>query len=324
MGFLTAIFGGKPKPPGRKRDDPVDINFDDHEFVTILALDFFGQSSKSPDGRWAICWLDGNSAMSGTALGRYLLVDVINRRVVLDGNLERPNNGHVANSGAFCLEDWQFYDSGLHGRFVAIDPSGQTLISQDVAANLYDNAISEHGHLAACQTANAPGEDGNSLFLFDLNARRQLFHVHPRSARANHYAFDESNREMTVVLDGLGRFRYDEHGVFLDGEKYDQACATGEQVDVVLGIAQSILAEVDPPPARVTLALQAATRAVELSRGPQLQWKAASCKAKGMVHELLGDARSAMASYEAAVEADPKIGVKRRLQSLKRRLGLQP
>ncbi|UCP00823.1 tetratricopeptide repeat protein [Metapseudomonas lalkuanensis] len=50
-------------------------------------------------------------------------------------------------------------------------------------------------------------------------------------------------------------------------------------------------------------------------------WKAKSLKLQGLAHEALGDLRAAVDAFDEALALDPKIGVKRKRDSLFKKLG---
>lgn len=50
-------------------------------------------------------------------------------------------------------------------------------------------------------------------------------------------------------------------------------------------------------------------------------WKAKSLKLQGLAHEALGELREAVKAFDEALAIDPKIGVKRKRDSLVKRLG---
>src|SRR3954467_12765412 len=68
--------------------------------------DAFYEIATSPSGRYALGWRDATDDGSRggwreSGLGAYVLND--GPRTILQGNLERPNDGHVADSGRFIL-----------------------------------------------------------------------------------------------------------------------------------------------------------------------------------------------------------------------------
>ncbi len=49
-------------------------------------------------------------------------------------------------------------------------------------------------------------------------------------------------------------------------------------------------------------------------------WQAKACRLKGEAMETLGRMAEAISAYEMAIGFDPKIGVKKRLDSLRKRM----
>lgn len=79
-------------------------NLGDH-LVNIRALDMMGQRASSPDGRFSLVSQDGNRSEGGRGrAGRYVLIN--DGKVVVDGRMERPQDGKVTDSGVFVLNNW--------------------------------------------------------------------------------------------------------------------------------------------------------------------------------------------------------------------------
>ncbi|MEB0222895.1 tetratricopeptide repeat protein [Pseudomonas sp. 10S4] len=62
-------------------------------------------------------------------------------------------------------------------------------------------------------------------------------------------------------------------------------------------------------------------RARSLGADANPAWKPNALKVQGLAHETLGQLREAIHIYEQALALNPKIGVKRRLDILKKRVG---
>jgi hypothetical protein len=159
MGMWNWITGSGAPPRVEAEDE--DLFFGNT--IHIAARDFIGMCSRSPNKRFTIAWVHGGPDQART--GRYLLLD--GKAIVAEGNMPRPNDGKVADNGVFLLNDWRSLET-LSGKVWAFAPDGRALMSRSFAANLYDNALSPDGRHAVCQTANAPGDDGNLLTLFDF------------------------------------------------------------------------------------------------------------------------------------------------------------
>ncbi|MEJ2498878.1 MAG: hypothetical protein P8Y49_05750 [Sulfurovaceae bacterium] len=181
MGIFDFLFGRNNKDVTRKpsqHSSKHSASFH-NDFVDIPSLGFYGQFERSPSGEWVICWSDSDeqSHRGGyreSGYGRYILYNIFQNKVVLEGKIERPNAGSVADNGNFSIEDWHF-GSELSGTFYVFSSSGNELIKKKFQANLYNSAISPNGHFAVCQTANSPKDDGNILSAFDVEKTQSYF-----------------------------------------------------------------------------------------------------------------------------------------------------
>ncbi len=319
MGIFDFLFGGKRKQPEvTTRTAPSNDECKAvirSGFLTIDDIDFFGPCATSPSGEWIIACVEG--AFDGSKLGRYVLYNAHEHKVYLQGNMERPNSGHVADNGTFSLEDWLF-SGNLNGIFYVIEKSGETVISRKFDANILNSAISPNGALAVCQTANSDTVCGNILAGFDLQSKSELFTVHPSTGWADKYEFGEDNETVTVVLDKIGKFRYDRAGTFLDEKRYESARLKSKKYDVALMTAEEILKREQLDKKTVETVLSAIENARKQGADERSDWKALALKLQGIAFENLGRDAEALEAYQGALELDPKIGVKRRAAALQK------
>jgi tetratricopeptide (TPR) repeat protein len=324
MGWLSDLFERRKGPAAAVLPPPLPAAatvFDD----TLFTLDkpsWFGLFTRSPNGRWLISWRDGDpSAYTGGARtrgkGAYLLYDTAAKEVLVQGRLERPNNGHVADNGVFVLEDWLFTND-LAGTLHAFDANGQSLLKRTFSANLMTNAVSKNGRYAVCQTANSPSEDGSSLFLFDLASTTQLFAAPPGAGWTMDYSIDESRVEVIAHIRELGSFRYAANGDFLDQNALEEASLAKGDYSTIIQTAAAILHRSDVLPGRLQEALLAVQRARRSGADGDPGWKATALKVQGLTHEALGETAEAMTLYQRALDVNPKIGLKRRLAALQK------
>ncbi|MBJ2290576.1 tetratricopeptide repeat protein [Pseudomonas sp. MF5691] len=233
--------------------------------------------------------------------------------------MPRPNNGHVCDTGVFCLEDWHF-GSTLSGTFSVFDPSGSVILAKDLTANILTSGISKHGKYAFCATANSPTEDGNKVFLFDLVNRVAMYSVTPKAGWPDSYEVDEGTGELMAQFKDMGSFRYNVHGGFMDADQLGDANLNSSHYDRIILAAEKILGEVDLTDERIQEVLIAVQRARSLGADENLAWKPTALKVQGLAHEQLGQYPEAVLVYEEALALNPKIGVKRRLASVGKRI----
>lgn len=289
--------------------------------------DYFGPCHRSSSGRWALSWLDsaptgGRGGHRETGDGFFVLYDTEQGRIVTEGNLQRPNNGHVADNGSFSIEDWHF-GGDLSGTLHVFDHEGSLLLARSVTANIVDSAISGNGQYAICQTANSPTEDGNKLFLFDVATGRELYKVSPSAGWPERYEIDNQTGHVIAHIKDVGAFRYDQQGQLIGAEDIVGARLRSPRYDVALLAAEQLLkgGELTNDDANQIL------ESVALFRGkhPDAQdsWKAIAFKVEGFVYTAKGESSKAISAFDAALALNPKIGVKRKRDALARRSRLE-
>lgn len=316
MGFLQTLFGKKDKPTKTKKSvkngTKDKISFQDG-FAEIDALNFFGEYSASPSGEWAITWSEAER-------GRYILFNRTENAAKVDGRMARPNNANVADNGVFAIENWG-QGGTLGGTYCVFSADGVAIVKKRFAANLISNGISPTGKLAICQTANAPtGKDGNLLTAFDLQSGKKLFSIHPETPWAHDYEFDEQTVRFGLVIEGIGTFFYDKNGVFEQPEVYEKCCLQSDQYHTAIIAAESILKSEDASEARIKAALDACKKSLLNGVEDNPNWQAFVHKWEGVAHERLGQDSEALTAFEKALSLDPKIGVKRQANAIRKRL----
>lgn len=280
--------------------------------VKIKSIDFQGEYKKSKSGEWAICWNEST--------GIYVLCSTTQNRVVQQGTLRRPNYGSVSNLGLFSIEDWSYRQS-LESTFYVFSAAGEVVIKKPLKANMVNSAISPEGRFAVCQTANTPLEgDGNLFCAFDLINKIELFAVHPETW-ADSYGFIEEEPYFVVSIKGIGKFRYDKHGTFIDLDKYEKARLDSEEYNIVLFAAEDAIKSTDIDSARLEVILDAVLRARGLGADQDQHWKCRALKLQGTTLEKLGRLEEALDIYGVALRMNPKIGVKRKAEALRKKLG---
>ncbi|WP_280552523.1 tetratricopeptide repeat protein [Halomonas sp. 25-S5] len=327
MGLLDLIFGSKRKAgeiSSRGSESGEDVTFMDN-FIRISSIDFFGKFRKSPSGEWIVGWSDSNPEGSAgghrqSGHGKYVLYNSVEKKLVLQGCLERPNSANVANNGSFSIEDWHF-GSDLSGTFYVFSCLGDALVKKKLSANIMNSVISNNGLLAVCQTANAKsGSDGNLLIGFRVNDGHELFSINPCTGWAKAYEFDEDDSKFGVVLKGVGTFFYNSEGSLLDPQALDLARLRSDRYEVCLFASEEIVKSDQSSQELVEEALRASLKALASGAEAHDHWKAMALKVKGLANERLGKDEEALEAFDAALDINPKIGVKRNANAIRKRL----
>ena len=292
------------------------------KFVRVSSLDFFGPYSESPNKEFIIAWSDcdqerGIGGFRERGEGSYVLAQ--NGEVIRSGRLKRPNDGKIANNGTSIVNDWMFGE-GLKGTFYAFDLLGKDLVKHRFSANLFNNGISEDGRYAVCQCANSDTEDSNVLAFFDLDKGILLWKIQPESGWADSYHFDCERKEIILHYRDRGEYRYGFGGGFIDKDKWE-----AERINYASAFELSIIAKerykekataLNEGDAQEILSLLDLALKKGLDEYPNE--KAAVYRTMGEVKESLGKTTEAILNYELALQLNPKVGIKSRLDMLKK------
>ncbi len=318
MRFFRKLFGedhATSPPPVPAVPGKLGIDEFGHNIVSIDALGFMGQQARSPDGRYRLLWSDrspdgrhGGYREDGHGTWMLLRDD----RVVISGQAERPQDGRVADNGIFILHDWMF-GQGLQGRFLAFGPDGSARISQDIAANLTSNSLAPDGRVAICQTARAPGSpDSCQYIVFDVEGGRELARWEVETGWAAHYEWDCDAKRVFLCMQDGERVAYDFSGTMIDREAWQLRRIAAGDLAVIRAITSGQNEMDDALREAVLAGLAFAARNADI-------WsQARAFRQLGELHEGAGDTGQAIKAYDEALAIDPRIGVARRVEQLRK------
>lgn len=324
MSWLRRLLGGEaeePRPTApdaaavaepAERSQRVNITAHSRRIISIPELDMVGERTTSPDGRYTLIWRD-RYWMNGVPVeGRYLLID--GDTVAVDGQMERPQDGKVADNGTFILNDWG--DSQrLSGTFHAFRCDGSPIVSRRFSANLLNNGLSRDGRLAVCQTCNAPGSpDSSILTVFDLAAGAEVARWTPESGWAKGYEFSEAGDRVRMLRGDRPSLDYSLTGEFLDRRLWLQ----DEVRRGTLYVVRKVLGEGEAATGLTFEDLRAGVRQA-LADGDD-RFEAEAWRLLGEIEESAGDAAAALEAYDKAVAVNPKVGVAKRAAALRKTL----
>lgn len=277
--------------------------------------------SRSPNGRYALAWCDaqfgGRDGLKVVEEGSFVLREP--HKVITRGKIQRPNHGNVANNGTIVINDMMFGKGGM-GTFYALDRQGNVLLKKLFQANLWNNGISPDGRFAVCQTCNSDNADGNVLTFFDLLTGKILWQKQPETSWADSYEFDLEKEIIYLVYRDKGKFAYSFSGEFIDAERWQAERikqASGFELHAIARERfQNLDKYVDPNVGKEILSLLEKALQRGLDNYPEEQ--ARIYRTMGELFEMLGEEPKAIESYERALRLSPKVGVKRKLEALKK------
>jgi len=296
-------------------------------WLRIDSEGFFGQSIRSPNGRFAVAWQARQARMNdreSMTPGKFLVMK--EGKVRLRGSLPDPDRADIADNGTFVIVSSRGIRSST---FRAITYRGGVVLNRDINAWVFSIAISPDGHYAVCQAANNydDDDDGGMLMFFDLDAKRLLWKKHPETGWANRYEFDTHQQLLRTYhghADRDGCFRYSFAGECLDIEAYSQQRAQIRADHLKSGarayeLYVTAIGELGKESAsRSTAIIHSGLKWLALaSQRPGSKWTQARVqRLMGELFEQLGDRAGAISAYKKALLLDPKVGVKKRLAAI--------
>ncbi len=313
--------------PFKRQKNPIiknsdDINIDDYT-VEIPSMGFIGTYEKSSDGSFLVAWSDfdtshGVGGYRKAGKGPFVLVK--NGKVVYKGKLERPNDGKAANTGTFVLADWLFGDD-LKSIFYAFASDGSELIRQTFSANMLNTGLSESGQFAVAQLANSNSEDSGCLAFFDLLHKKLLWKQVPIPGWAETYMFNDQEKRLGLVYQDKGIYEYTYTGDFVDFNRWEKdriKFASGFEIVSIVQekLEKSSIGGLKQEDAEDLINML--TNALKNSLNDYPNEQAKAHRIIGEIYEKLGDLRLAIQEYELAIKLNPKVGLKRQLEKLKK------
>ncbi len=320
MGLIDWMFAGfrEKRSPAKQELQPDQAN----EWLEVEG-ELYLNKCVSANGMHLLAWKDshdeiGRQGQRRTIAGRYLLRR--NNKVILHEKMTRPSLGKVANNGAFVLVDLMGHGGGLRGKLKVFDSGGAVQFEHLFSAIPFSTGLSDDGAFAVCQTCNSNSDDGNSLSFFDVSARGLVWKIHPPTGWADSYRIDSASRRFYCHYRNLGDFAYDFSGQFLDEPKWRAARLEKGTLWEVIGAVNDELAEarslgrIQEPEKLMSALNRVKTDTSNIRADSQAKIERAIAE----VHDVQGQSVEAIVHYENAIELDPKIGVKRRLESLRK------
>jgi hypothetical protein len=302
------------------------------DWLRIDELNFFGRWVRSGNQRWMVANGQIHNPKARTwstddETGAVLLFHDGRMACRLDG-LSRPETVAVSDAGIFAVYEWgpstEFL--GPKCRLRVFDATGSPLHECRPGAAVGYIALSAEGRYLAFNTWGAPREsqhreDGGRIFLVDLQDSTILWRQPTPSARLKAVAFDECARHVVVHDEAANILRYTYEGEFLDAEAAEQARVQYALDDkrgyALLDVARSRLASTPLASLSATDAREIEEllrRAVEKEISEFTQ--AGARRTLGELAERRGDSAAALAEYRIALDLNPKIGLKKKVQAL--------
>jgi hypothetical protein len=274
----------------------------------------------SPSRVFVLLWRDASDDEASVGYrasgpGRYRLIEQ-GGGLRCEGALERPNDGHVANTGTFILADWLFTDD-LRSRLCVIDAEGTELVRRECRANVAATFIEAEGQYAAVQMASNPSDDRDDerFVVFDLTRGSESWSKRLEVGPAAEVEFDVAAGALWITTSSFGRVRHGlADGSVATAPLRELALETGDGFEILALVEQEIASGIDGD-RRETLVRACLRASDRLASYPG--HAARALRVAGELLEASDPTRTAK-FWEHALALDSKVGIAKRLNELRR------
>jgi len=281
--------------------------------LVARSLDFMGPFSRSPNGVYTIAWEQS---------GVYVLCK--EKSVQLSGRVRNPFQGIVSDCGVFALVS-PGQGSATSATLRVFDQAGDVLLAKRFPFNVGALGLSSSGSHVACQLM-----DGD-VVLIELAKGTVVWKVAANPTGdlrldAESLGIDVGNGWVSLNLAIGGKPRISFAGEHLDVDMIRASRLRSAQ-DSPNGLALFYLVRegIDQskgaiPPERAEDLLKLLEEAHQRGFKDYPDYKAKAHRAAGEIFEAIKKPSEALRQYVIAVQLDPKVGVKRRVDALEKRL----
>ncbi len=278
------------------------------------SIDFFGAYCTSPNSEYAIAW-DQDSGVFVLARGGQILVT---------GHVRNPFLGKVSDSGIFALSS-HGTGSSPSATLRVFNEQGDPILTKHFSFFLNAIGIANDGRYVACQLV-----DGEAV-LIDLSSGETVWKQDANPATnlrllASDIQIDTAKGWVILNLESVGDVRIGLNGEYLDSDLIEPALLQNARA-APNGLALFYLVrdkidrlgkDISPDDGENLLALLGESFQLGFTDYPDVEAKA--YRAMGEVHEAINELEAALRLYRAALQRDPKVGVKRKVETLQRKL----
>lgn len=272
---------------------------------------FYGLKTYSSNKIYCITRSSGHFENEKWINGKIALIK--EEKVLFKKELERPNDCVVSNDGIVICCDWLDSDE-LIGKFYIFDNMGNQLFSKQTNANLGCCELSLDSKIAIFETHNSNNDDGNKIFIVDIEnkklknkvERKSTFGTATINTKTEKIRFKD-HRNFIYEMDFNGNqtnFKEYENQILNNGSINDKL-SYYENIPIELKIKDQNYLD--------TLNKAITDKDSNYSFGLDMIYRKI-----GEFYEDSGNIIKTIEFWEKAIQINPKIGVKRKLNSYKK------
>ena len=281
-----------------------------NEYIEEI-VGFYGTKQFSQNKEYCVVYSDGYYENAKWKKGHFAVVN--GKKLLFKKRLERPNDCYVSNNGISICCDWLNTDD-LEGKFIVFDQTGKLIFSKKTTANIGSSGISDDGEIAIFETYNSKTEDADQIFVIDT-VQCKAISMFNRPISFNNTQIDTKKGLIKLIDNRKFIYEVDYSGNQTNKEQYDnQILNKGSIYDKLWFYSEKPNEEKFQDKNYLEILYKATKdNDTKYSFGLDRIYRMI-----GEYFEANNDVVKTIEYWERALEINPKVGVKRKLDKLKK------
>lgn len=274
---------------------------------------FYGSDEYSPNQEYCVSFCDGYYNNDKWENGDIALVK--GETLLFKKKIKKPDECHVSDDGIVICCDLQ-NSNILSGCFLIYNATGKRIFSIKTTANIGASAISANSKIAIFETGSSNTDDSNKIFVVDIEGKKiiQQFKNPSYFISAN---IDTDNKLIKFIDPKGFTFEIDFEGNQTNKDDYEKQIMSQGSVCDRLWLYGKKSNDVKYKDANYLALL---INSLTDKSASYVYGKDCIYRKIGEYYEASGDIINTIENWEKAIQINPKIGVKRKLEVLKKKL----
>ncbi|WP_418262898.1 tetratricopeptide repeat protein [Flavobacterium faecale] len=274
---------------------------------------FIGITNFSPNNLFGVSCNPGYNDNDKWFNGKIAVFN--NKKLLFKKDLKRPNNCALSNNGVTICCDWLSSDK-LSGKFYVFDINGNEIFHLETQANLGSCCISENGEISVFETYNSDNEDGNNLFIIDI-AKGSIINKIKKPISFSKAIINTEVRTIELISKSEFIFEIDFDGQQVNLQEYKKKLLDKGSTNDILLYYSNLPNEIKFQDEDYLAVLEKATKNGDsfISLRNEKVYREI-----GDFYEVSGYVERAIKYWQKAIEINPKVGIKKKLNKYKANL----
>lgn len=272
---------------------------------------FYGTEYYSKDRSYCVYYADGYYEGEKWKNGDIALIK--DKLLLFKKKVKRPNDCKVSNSGIVVCCDWQSHE-GTSGKLIVFNSKGEKIFEKKTTANLGNCFISTDSKIVIFETYYSETSDSNKVFVVDVKESK-IINGFTRPITFYDLKIDTESKIINLITREKFSYKVNFEGVHLNKDEYEsQILELGSLVDSLLLFESKS----DEEKFEDKQYLEILHKSLKDKDTSEYFGKDKIYRKIGEYFEVKGEFENTIKYWELALEINPKVGVSRKLKSLKK------